>query len=180
MENLQKIRKFSTRIYIVLSILLVAAPMYYVLYWALINHLPDRLISVNTPHLPLSQHHLTVKLQLTGFAVSLLPLSALVYGLTNMRKIFSYYKEGLIFSIEHARYFKNSANALLAWVVCSILYKSAKSVIFSLGNPPGSRVLEIQFTNAEFIPLMIGVIVYVIAWVMDEARAAEEENRLTI
>jgi len=180
MDNLSKIKKISKNFYLLLSFLLVAIPLYYILYWVLINYLPDTLITVNSPSAPFAPHKLPIKFQILGFIASLLPLSALTYGLINIRKLFSFYKEGVIFSFEHVRLFKNTAKALVLWVVLSIIYESAKSVLFSLGNPPGSRVLEVGFSSAEITTLMVGGIVFVIAWVMDEGRILNEERELTI
>lgn len=180
MDNLSKIRKFSAAFRSLLSVLLVVAPLYDVGYWALINHLPQTLITVNTQSRPLIPHHLTLGLQLAGFAVSLLPLSALMYGLVNIRKLFSSYTRGLIFSLDHVKYFKSTAKALIAWVVFSIFYESAKSVLFSIGNPPGQRILQVGLSSAQITTLIVGAVVFVVAWVMDEARILSEENELTV
>ena len=97
-----------------------------------------------------------------------------------MRKLFSFYKQGMIFSLSHVCIFKKTAKALVLWVVLSIVYKSAKSVIFSMGNPPGNRILEVGLTSAEITTLLVGAIIFVVAWVMDEGRILAEENELTI
>jgi DUF2975 family protein len=179
MNNLSKIKKISKNFHLLFSFLLAVIPLYYVLYWALINHLPDTLISVNHSA-PLIQHKLPIGLQLLGFVACLLPLSALIYGLLNVRKLFSFYKEGVMFSLEHVSIFKSTAKALLLWVFLSIIYESVKSVLFSAGNPPGSRILEVGFSSGEVTTLMVGGIVFVIAWVMDEGRILIEEKELTI
>ncbi len=180
MDNLPKIRKFSKTFYFLITFMLVLVPLYYISYWAFINHLPARLITVNIHSAPLVPNGLSIKLQIAGFAVSLLPLSALMYGLANIRKLFSFYKKGIIFSFEHVGIFRNTARALVLWVISSIAYESAKSVIFSAGNPPGSRTLEVGFSSGDITALLVGAIVFVIAWVMDEGRILAEENRLTV
>ncbi|QTA85153.1 DUF2975 domain-containing protein [Desulfonema magnum] len=180
MDNLSRVKKISKNFHLLLSFLLVAIPLYYVLYWAFINYLPETLITVNTHSAPLIPHKLPIKLQFVGFITSLLPLSALTYGLLNIRKLFSFYKEDIIFSFEHVSIFKNISKALLLWVLFSVCYESAKSVLFSAGNPPGSRVVEVGFGSAEITTLMVGGIVRVIAWVMDEGRILTEEKELTI
>lgn len=180
MGNLLKIKTFSKKFYFLISFLIVVIPLYYVVYWAFINHLPAKLITVNIPSIPLIPHKLPIELQLAGFLTSLLPLSALIYGLVYIRKLFSFYKEGIIFSFEHVSFFKKTAKALVLWVFLSMIYESAKSVLFSVGNPPGSRVIDVSFGTAEITPLLVGGIVFVIAWVMDEGRVLSEENELTV
>jgi hypothetical protein len=180
MDNLYKIKKFSKNLYLMLSSLMVIIPLYYISYWALINYLPETLINVNIPPTPVSPNELSIKLQLIGFIVSFLPLSALLYLVINIRKLFSFYKEGMIFSFEHVSLFKKTAKALILWVILSIIYETAKSVIFSAGNPPGSRVIRVEFSSAEITTLLVGGIVFIIAWVMDEGRILNEENKLTV
>ena len=180
MDHLSKIKKFSIYIHWLLSFLMVMIPLYYVGYWALVNHLPQTFINVNIHPIPLIPNTLPIKLQIIGFFTSLLPLSALIYVLTNIRKLFSFYKKGVIFSFKHVRLFKQTAKVLVLWVIFSIIYESAKSVIFSAGNPPGSRVLKIGLSSAEITTLVIGGIVLIIAWVMEEGRILNEEKELTV
>jgi len=180
MDNLSKIKKFSNRFHLLLSFLLVVIPLYYISYWVFVNHLPEKLITVNCSPTPLTPNKLPVKLQIIGFIASLLPFSSLTYGIVKIRKLFSFYKEGVIFSFEHVGLFKKTATALVFWVFSSMIYESVKSILFSAGNPPGSRVVEVGFSSAEITTLMVGGIVFIIAWVMDEGRILTEEKELTI
>ena len=180
MENLSRIKNFSKNFYLLLSFLLVVIPLYYILYWAFINHLPGTLVTVNAQSTPFIPFKLSMTLQLIGFMTSVLPASALLYGLIKIRKLFSFYKEGIIFSFEHVGTFKSISKALLLWVLLSIMYESAKSVLFTIGAPLGSRVLSVTFTSAEMATLMVGGMLLVIAWVMEEGRILAEEKELTI
>lgn len=180
MENLCKIKKFSKNLYLILSFLVAIIPLYYLGYWIFINYLPKTLINVNIHPTPLIANELSVKLQAIGFLTSLLPLSALVYVILNIRELFSFYKEGVIFSFEHVILFKQTAKALILWVLSSIIYESVKSVIFSSGNLPGNRVITVGLSSGEITALLLVGIVFIIAWVMDEGRVLNEENKLTV
>ena len=180
MTNISRIKKLSKNIHLLLSLLLVAIPIYYVVYWLFINQFPESLITVNTKPVPLAPHELSATLQILGFLACLFPLSALTYGLINVRRLFAYYKDGVIFTLEHVKTFKNIARAFVLWVVFSILYESAKSVLFSMGNPPGQRVLSVGFDSADITMLILCGVIFVIAWVMDEGRALAEEQQLTV
>lgn len=152
MDNLTKIKKLSRYFRHLISFLLIAIPLYYIGYWAFINHLPAKLITVNISSTPLIPHKLPINLQLVGFLVSLLPLSAIVYGLLNIRKLFSFYKEGVIFSFDHVIIFKNTAKTFVVWVFLSMVYESAKSVLFSAGNPPGAELLRLDLVHWKYLP----------------------------
>ena len=180
MGNLPKIQKFSKTMHRLLSVLLVVIPLYYILYWACINHLPEQLITVNTHAEPLIPYKLSAIWQVVGFLASLFPMSALFYGILNLRKLFTYYGKGIIFSLEHVSLFKSIAKALLLWVLLSIVYESAKSILFSLGAGPGNRVVTVEMSSSEIMILLVGGIVWIIAWVMDEGRLLNEESELTV
>ena len=160
--------------------LLICIPLYYVLFWIFINELPQSFINVNTSSTPLVQHELSPGLRLAGFLASLLPLSVLFYVVSRIRRLFSYYKDGRIFSFGHVDLFKRIARGLLLWIVSSMVYESAKSIIFSFNNPPGHRVVTVGFSSAEITTLLTGIMVLIIAWVMDEGRLLNEEKELTI
>ncbi|VFQ44612.1 DUF2975 domain-containing protein [Desulfoluna butyratoxydans] len=180
MDNLSKIKKHSKRFHLLITFFMAAIPLYYLLYWIFINQLPNEIINVNTTATPLIPNHLPASLRALGLLCSLLPLSALTYGLMNLRKLFAYYNKGEIFSFEHVRLFRSTAKALVLWVVFSILYESAKSVIFTMGNPPGERVISVGFSSPELTSLVLAGIVFFIAWVMDEGRALSEESQFTV
>lgn len=180
MDNLSKIKKFSRSFHFLISVLLVLVPLYYVIYWALINHLPDTLITVNVEPAPIVPYHMPPLLQMAGFAASLFPLAALLYGLVNLRKLFSLYRDGSIFSFAHVTLFTRISKALLLWVISSMLYESIKSILFSMGNPPGQRVVSVGLGSAETTTLIIAGIVFVIARVMDEGRILWEDHNLTV
>ena len=180
MNNLKRIKKVSRGFHLFFSVLIVVVPLYYVFYWAFINQFPETLITVNIDSNSLISNPLSIGLRLIGFLTSLLPLSALIYGLINIRKLFSYYRNGVIFSFDHVNIFKKTSKALISWVFLSIFYESAKSILFSMGNPPGQRVVSVGFSSQEITTLVVAGIFCIIAWVMDEGRIITEEQKLTV
>ncbi|PLX66222.1 MAG: DUF2975 domain-containing protein [Denitrovibrio sp.] len=180
MNNIAKIKRVSGYINRILFLLMVIFVIYDICFWLFIDVMPEYLITVNSVPVPLVSGQLSPSLKLVGFAISLLPISALLYCLFNLHKIFSKYKAGIIFSVEHVVYFRRVAKYLLAVVFGSIIYESAKSVLFSLSNPPGSRVLEVSFNSNDIFILLIGSVIWVVAWVIEEGIAMAEENSLTI
>lgn len=180
MNNLRRIKKISKLFYLVFSVLLFAVPLYYIIYWVFINHFPETMVTVNIETQPLARYPLSPGIRLIGYCASLLPLAALCCGLVYIRKLFSFYREGVIFSYEHVSVFKKIAKALIFWVILSILYESVKSILFSIGNPPGQRVVSVGFSSSEMTMLIVAGIVFVIAWVMDEGRILLEEQHLTV
>lgn len=179
MDNLSKIKTFSRMFRMLISLLLFAVPVYYTLYWIFLNDLPSSFISVNIETGP-AHAPLPPSLRLAGFAAGMFPLAALLFGMVNIRKLFLFYSQGNIFSFDHVQIFKKISRALLLWVFFSIVYASVNSVLFSLSNPPGERVLSIGIGSPEITVIVLAGIVSVIAWVMDEGRILAEDQKLTV
>ena len=180
MDNLGKIQKVSAKFHLLFSVLLIGLPLYYLFFWIFINHIPQSFITVNMPAKLLVPHELSIWLRLWGLLASLLPLFAQIYALLNLRELFAYYKQGVIFTYRHVQCFRNIGRALLLWVACSMVYETVSTFLFSWGNPPGQRILMIGFSGADFTALIIGSLVLVIAWVMDVGRQLNEEQALTV
>jgi len=180
MENMSKIKTVSKVFYILLTGILIAVPLYDIIYWIFINSLSQSFININVEPVPESQYVLSLKLQIIGFISSLLPLSALMYGLIYTRKLFSFFKDGIVFSLEQVVLFKKISKALVLWIIFSIIYEGIKSVIFSFHNPVGERVLSLSLSSSQMGILFISIIILVVAWIMDEGRVINEEQKLTI
>lgn len=176
MQNLSRVKYLSSWIHAFLVISIAISPIYYVSYWFLLNQYP---LMSNSPS-AIVAHQLPIEIQAAGFISSLLPLSALMYLLFNLIKIFSFYKQGIVFSLKHVSLFKKTSKLLVVWVLLSIIYESAKSVLFSWGNPVGERVLSVSFGSEQLTVLIVATFVYVIAWVIDEGRKLAEENQMVI
>ncbi len=180
MKNILRVKIISNWIYRALSIGIAIVPIYYVSYWYFINHIAYPLVTVNTSSTLIAPHELPITIQAAGFISSILPLTVLIYVLLNLRKIFLFYKEGIVFSFEHVVLFKKTAKLLAIWVLLTVVYEAIKSVLFSLGNPVGERVLSVEFGSEELTVIVVAAFVYVIAWVMDEGRVLADENKMTI
>lgn len=180
MRNIDRIKRVSGVIHFVLTVSIVFVVLIDVFYWVFLNDLPNSFIEVNTSSGALLNYTISPLIRLVGFGFSLLPVGAVLYALINARTLFSFYKKGEVFSEHHVILFRRLAKSLIIIVITSIIYESAKSVIFSLGNPPGSRVLSVSFSSDDAMTLIMSSIIWVIAWVNDEGRTLSEDSELTI
>jgi hypothetical protein len=180
MDNIGKIKKVSAFIKGASTLLMAALVLGDIAFWVFINSINQQLVTVNSKPVPLASGELSWQLMLVGFIVSLLPLCALLYGLISLRRLFSDYSRGEIFAPGHLLLFRKMAKSIVFCVFFSVIYESAKSVLFSLGNPPGQRVLEVGFSSDKVFILLFCGIIWVIAWIMDEGYRLSEENRLTV
>jgi hypothetical protein len=61
-----------------------------------------------------------------------------------------------------------------------VVKNSLLSVVLTLPNPPGHRVVTLGLYSADFTAIFVGIVILFIAWVMDEARKLQEDQALII
>lgn len=105
-----------------------------------------------------------------------LPLTVSLYGLWNIRMLFDCYARGEVFSPAPAAHIRNVGLAMLVNVVLTALVHSLGSVILTLDNPTGSRQLTISASSDTYLLLLLGGLLVVIGWIMQEAARISDEN----
>jgi hypothetical protein len=66
--------------------------------------------------------------------------------------------------------------ALIVLVVAETLSESLLSIVLTVANPPGQRMLTVGFSSRDFTTLVLGIAVLLISWAMDEGRRIAEEQ----
>lgn len=112
-----------------------------------------------------------------GFALGLIPLVILLYGLWQVRRFFRLYGENDLFPAEAGHYLRNFGIAILTLVPVGIITSSAASVVFSLHRPEGQKQLAISVSSSEIFVLIVGALFVMIGRILSEAHRLAEENR---
>jgi hypothetical protein len=156
---------------------MVCVPVFHLLYGAFFNHLPEGLLA----DLPVVPAQKLSFLSLTlAFFVSLLPLSVALYGLITLSTLFKLYENGIIFSADNVRYFRRLGYVFLFWVMANAAFTPLVSFILTFVNPPGERAMVAKFGISDISSLIIGAVVLLISWVMNEGRRFEDEQAYTV
>lgn len=94
-------------------------------------------------------------------------------------RLFLLYRRGSFFAIENIQCFKWLGGVLLAQFALVVCYPSLLITLLNLatGSDIG-RVVAIQDT--DIIGLVMGLIIYVIGWIMGQAQQLEKEQELVI
>lgn len=176
-ENLNRIQRVSKSFKLLCSALLIITPLLPVFYWSFFNSLSldftdDLPIAINGP-LPIST-------LLMACLVSFLPVSATVYGLWNLRKLFSLYQQAVVFTDKNANYLRKFGISLFFWVAANKIFSSLISVILSMNLAPGERMLVITINSEDIATLVIGAVIVLVSWVMKEAAILEDEIKHTV
>jgi len=180
MENTQRITAVSRKLRLACTGLIFCLPVATVLFWIFFNQI---YFSTLQPSISLPVH---VNQDLTGlqrflaFLANLIPLAATLYGLQKLRELFALYESGSIFTDRNVACLRSLGRTLIVWVGCDVVRCALLSIVLTLNNPPGQRLLVVGLNSADFTAVFVGIVVLIISWVMDEARKREEDHSLIV
>ena len=112
-----------------------------------------------------------------GAALALLPAVLWLVGLFHLWRLFGLYAQGAALTAAAQRALRLVALTVLAAALLRPLYQSLLSVVATIDNPPGQRMLTVSFGTHDYFLLLLGLVLTVIATVMADAVHAAEENR---
>ena len=113
---------------------------------------------------------------LLAFAVTMLPGGVAMWGFGRLRRLFGLYAVGTIFAAENARCLRGFAVSVIVLALLEPVARALLSVVLSMHNPPGQRVLELSIGWSQVPTLFLGLVLLVIAWIMDEGRVMAEDQ----
>lgn len=124
------------------------------------------------------------ELEAEGFdSVLILVLPELLFYLfiyMSLFKLFGFYRQGLVFAESSVLLIRRIGICVLAWPLFSLLYPVALTLILRGFGWAESLPISLALGSSELISFLSGLIIFVIGWIMSEARAMQQEQELTI
>ena len=183
MSQTSKIISASRRMKYICTALIWLLPVCCGVFWFFFNEFykPGSFIPTSMIPLPVPVHQpLAASIRFAAFLAQLIPLAAMIAGLVRLKELFHLYEHGEIFSERTVLCFQRLGRTLITYVICNMVQTTLLSIILSLPNPPGKRMLTIAIGSPEFTSLFIGGVILVITSVMEEARLIQEDQALII
>ena len=154
--------------------LMVLAPLVTASIWLFLDVLPpDTFMRLGPSFEPAD---VGVAARLIGFSVMMVPTAIGLYGLWHLRQTFLESAHGRSFSMVSVDGFRRFAWAVLFYVISVPIMKAALSVVLSFHNPPGQKVLTLEFGSDDVIGLFLAGLLVAVGHIFSEARAIAEEN----
>ena len=178
MHNKERIQRASRRLRYLLMVVFGAMPVINAFVWIFMNSFPEIMTSKMLPyfvHLPLP-----ASARLMGFMVFMLPTGVAMTGAYHLMRLFELYERGEIFKLSNVHCYKKLSRVVIWWFVAGILCQSLLSVVLTLHHPPGQRMLTFALSSSDLAILLLGLILAVITWVMEEGRKLQEDQDLTV
>jgi len=115
--------------------------------------------------------------RMLGFAIAMIPLGALIFGLLSARRCFAAFAAGQIFSIETIGRLKAFAIAVALSAMLKPFAGAALVLLLAWNVPAIPRRLALTFDSDSLLSLIFAATVAILAWVMTEAIEIAEENK---
>ncbi|BDZ73909.1 hypothetical protein GCM10025856_16280 [Methylophaga marina] len=176
--NQDRISHFSAQLKLILTTFIILIPTLTLVYWLFFNSLQAAGFVIELPVEITTEIDLITRL--LAFLVCLLPITVALYAAVQLRRLFSLYQQGIIFSYDNVICFKRMGLALLAWVIVGTISDTLLSLALTIQNPVGERLLTIGFGSSEMTTLITGSVILVISWVMKEAVEMKHEQEFTV
>lgn len=98
-----------------------------------------------------------------------------------LKKIFTNYTSGAVFTIENAKFYKKLGSLFFVYgLIAQPLSQTVKILSLTIENGPGQRILAIGFGTPNVEALFCGLIVILVSLVMQEASKINDENAYTV
>jgi hypothetical protein len=122
----------------------------------------------------------TSMMRLCGFLATL-PIALLqVYWMWQIRQLFHYYSQGKIFTINTTACIRRTALVFLVIPIAGFFLEGVLSVILTFNNPVGQKMLGLSISTPMVADVLTGLVLVVIAWIMNEAQRLQEDAELTV
>jgi len=188
MENIQKLSSYLKTTF---QILTFAVPVFICLLWLLLEWTPCNnaikegmfLEVVTTPEgiVNLATHELTPVSKLIGCFAYLLGSLPYILGYISLKTLFQNYQRNNIFTSANTKIYKRIGwLAFLNGIFFIPITQTLMVLAVTLSNSPGHRYITVGFGTPSLESILCGLLVVVIALVMQEAQALQEENQLTV
>lgn len=115
-------------------------------------------------------------LRLLGFCVSMIPGAIAVWALLHLANLFGCFSRLQFFTTDTARSFRQFALAVLLTGLARPIAGGLMSLVTTMGNTPGNRFVSLTAGDSEMTAVFLGVVLLVVAWVMEQGQRIVEEN----
>jgi len=177
--NDSKINIISYRFRLLFQCLLFLAPLFVCLNWSNFNFWLQ-FANVDPEPFGTPIHSLTLSSRFGAILISFIPAGMWMMALYYLIKLFKLYERNQIFTANNVIFIKKIGCALFAEVMARFLLEPFLSLIVTMHNPPGHRMMVVSFGTPDFAGLMFSGIVILVAWIMQEGQKLKEESEFVV
>ncbi|MEQ1612422.1 MAG: DUF2975 domain-containing protein, partial [Hyphomicrobiaceae bacterium] len=114
---------------------------------------------------------------LAGFAVSMIPMTVLLYLLHQAYALFDAFRLGNVFTADAPVRLRRIGSCMVALALLRPLAATLLGLALTWSNPPGQRILAIAISIDDYMIAAFGGLVLAIGHVMVDAARLADDNR---
>lgn len=118
--------------------------------------------------------------RLFGLAASMIPLGIAMLSLWWLIRLFRCFVIGEIFTENTVKYIRRLGWTMVAGVAAAPIYEALLTIVLTIHNPPGQRLVTISFESTDFEELITAGIIILVSWIMEEGRKLRKADELTV
>jgi hypothetical protein len=118
--------------------------------------------------------------RLLGMLVDIVSLGLFLWGFFVFLSLLSSYQKGVVFSQESFFLLKKLSKISFVWVLYSPIKDTLLSVICTLHNPPGQRIITVSFSSRDIYHIFFVGVIFVITSLIYEGYIIKKEQDLII
>ena len=173
-----RIRRVSRGLHACCTFVLVAAPP--LILWAGFTLLRDpALLQATFPAWPIAAE-LPIFPRIAALLIGLLPFAVALWTVWQMRQLFGGYAQGQVFTQTAAQNILRIGWGAVIVALANILTHPVQAVLLTSANPPGEKLISVQFGSADIGFLLAGGLLLVIGWVLSAASDLAQDNAAII
>ncbi|RED53506.1 DUF2975 domain-containing protein [Aestuariispira insulae] len=174
-ENLSKIKRVSTVLMVLCWLVIIVSPVFIGVFWIM----PEKMsVIAEVEGMGLvDMATLDIWQKISCFLVTMVSQGILLYGIWRLQKLFAAYQRGEMFEVETTAHLRAFSISLLIYMLAKPLVGGVITVLLTMNNPVGQRVLEIDVSSDDLFQVLLGAVMLVVAWTLNEGAKAVRENR---
>ncbi|MEP5154499.1 DUF2975 domain-containing protein [Planktotalea sp.] len=178
MHRFVRVKKWSHILEWVTSVSLIAIPIVTAIS-LFAGPITPAALDIRLEHLTVSPAATSLQLY-TALGLLLIPMIISLFTLNAMRNLFRSYRKGDVLTENCAVLIQRIGQGFLALSLAPFFLQPVLSVLLSMANPAGERLLSVNIDNEMIFFAVAGGLIVVIGWAMREASDLEDENRAFI
>ncbi len=172
-SNIEHVRHISKVMKNISTLVLWAVPVSLILIWA--NF--DTARSFDFFHrLPDNLDHVGAVNYAGGLLVSGLVALTVIAAVYHLREFFALSSAGKMFSHASALALHKFSKYIILYAFLSIPAETLLSVILTMNNPVGERVVLISLQTYDITVIFLSLVLFTVSWVVKESAVIAEEN----
>jgi|GEM_PF-2236423 len=157
---------------------MVFLPLAVLVIWAALPWIPDMLRDSFFKGMPVTQT--TPLVRISGMLASVPGIFLHILLFFQLAKLLGLWERGNIFDESNVRCFSRLGVYYLWGALIGVLQRALYSVALSISNPPGTRHLSLGLSSDDLSSVAVGLFLWLVAYVLQQAYLLKREADLTV